>query len=252
MKSVLVFLLFNVVHSLAFSQVVAVQTDLGRKVMLCIDNHLVIAAEGTMCKNLLVETDNGTIAIDSVRGNEHYRYHAIAPGSSKIFVKRRTPLNKVEILDTLSLLVQRLPIGSPRFAGKTSGTLKHARVLAEVGLSGAPIENFDITASLPIQSFTIMVLRSRMEIFKRNNTGSRFDSLTQDFLYALKDNDQLKFVDITVKDCDGAIRHCSPLEFTIVETTAYENQKATDVIVEDPITGERKTLRSAIIKVKKK
>ena len=227
------------------SQVVAVQNDNDKHFMLCIDNDITVAVEGLKSTSIVVTTDNGTIRKDYYRGLGHYVFHADRSGVANIIVKRK--LGNIEkIIDTVRFYVRRMPLSTPRFAGKSKGELKQNIVLIQMGLI-APIECCGFDARFKIAGYTVQVFRNKEILFAREIKGAGIDSLTNDFFYGLKDNDVLRFTNIQIEDCDGELREAEFIEFTVTETHEYEYIDAEEqTVIEDPFTGETKKIRRRI------
>lgn len=229
-------ILFCLFTNISISQVVAIQNQTNMTLRLCIYNHLTIAVEGHRADEIIVSTNNGSIRQDEALGSGHFIYQANMAGTSMIFVGKQIG-NRIETIDSVRFRIYRIPILPPKFAGKSKGLLDHSVIMAQLGI----IVHGDIHGdrTFPVNSYSVVVNRKGKEIFKRSVAGPRIDKVTSDFFQSLKNNDQLKFQNIEVLDCDGQLRKAEEIDIIVTNAVKDGKGKTTDTLyVEDPVSGE--------------
>jgi hypothetical protein len=237
MKTCVLLIAFCLTCIIGNAQVVAIQVDKENKVYLCVDNPLTVAVEGLSSRDISLSTDNGEIKKDEYSIG-HYNYHPKYPGIGMIYVKKNILKGGNKIIDSMRLRVHRMPLPQPKFAGRSSGSMSKAQILVQAGIT-APIENFDINGQYRVHSYTVLVYRDKTEIFRKQILGPLFDKTVSDFLYSLQNEDELKFTEIKITDCDGELRLTDPISITVKDATEYRKVKQTDTLmIEDPMTGE--------------
>ena len=234
MKVLLFVLLLAALSSTVFSQVVAVQTVRTQEVILCGHNQLIAAVEGYPPGSISLSTNNGRITKGEDPG--HYNFEPQSVGRATVYVWVEEENSSKRLLDSVRFNVERRAVSGSLFAGKVGGRLSHRIVVQQLGLF-APIE-YTHFGNHPIRSFAVVVYRNDQVIFNSNIQGPRFDSTTLSFFYTLKNNDKLRFENITLMDCDGVMRQLEPIEFLIKEAFKFTGAKLTNYMTLDPLTGQ--------------
>lgn len=255
MKSFILWTVIFLSPLVVLSQVVAIQNDRDRDLFLCLDNRLTVAVEKIASKDILLSTDNGSIKPDKYGDVGQYIYHAKTPGRAMIYVKKRNKRGTESIIDSVEFYVRRMPDPTPRFAGKSRGSLSQEILMAHLGVI-VYYECEEHYPRFPVNSYSIAVYRGGKEIFRRQIKGATIDKESADFFRSFKNGDLLKFEDIKISDCDGELRSTEQIEITVTDAGVFEYQKlkSTDTTyLENPVTGEliQKITDSAWIRIDK-
>ncbi len=243
----LIYILFFFLSPLSgYTQVVAVQALKMNTVYIGVSNPLVIAAENTSSKSLVVTTDNGEIRIDSFARQGHYTLWPDHPGAATIIIKKKTSKG-LKTIDSTFFRVKRIPPPVPRLSGKKGGEISKAVLCIQIAPE-AVMEDIHTCAKFMITGFTVVIVRRDKEIFSRsvyNKKGARIDAATSKFFQRLHNKDKVIFRDITEIGFDGFTNNLAPLNFTI--TNARESRKSRskhgEEIVIDPVTGLEKVIK---------
>lgn len=217
--------------------VVAIQNNRQNILYSCVANSITVAAENIPCRDILLETDNGTIRTDSFRPPGHYTIWPDKLGNATVIVKRKKGRGYVTI-GQMPFRVRRFE-ASARFLGKNEGELSTIEVRESVA-PATVILGGDFCGHYLIDSFTITVIRDGEEIFKKrlyDMNGARFDDTTRNFLATVKQRDKLFFSEITCKDlCRQSVK-LGDMEFVISNAHEKRPEHGQEIRI-DPITGQ--------------
>lgn len=218
------------------NSVVAIQNDNQNILYSCYGNNIIVAVENTSCGDIFLETDNGTIEIDSFRRG-HYIIRPVKLGRATITIKRKKGKDYVTIRQMPYRVIQFEV--TPSFAGKKNGELSNIEVREGIA-PAAVFEGYYIDARYQIDSFTILVFRDGSEIFKRllyDANGARFDDTTLNFLATVKQGDRVLFTKMTYRDFCNQSCKLNDMEFVISNAHEKRPEHGQEIRI-DPITGQ--------------
>jgi hypothetical protein len=167
----------------------------------CVDNPVAIAVENCRSRSVKVSIDSGSITRCKGRKNINYLVHPAHEGYAVITIKK-----KKKTIATKRFKVNPFPF-TIELNGKTGGDMDHSSFVVQTHLSASM--GLDIQGNFPILSYSVIINRKNEAIFKRiisDGRNGKIDSVTQDFLYTLENNDSVFFKDIIIKGCDGTPR----------------------------------------------
>ncbi len=243
MKRLIALLFLNMVIQTGNGQVVAIETPRGHQLYMCIDNHFKVAVENTPSKDLVLETDNGSIDREEDYPPGYYKINTKKDGKAVIYVDRKTPKG-LKRIDSQIFWVKKLPCVAA-LGGKPGGPFSKSSICAQI----APqvyVANLNIHPDFIIEQFTVIVhCPCGQELFKRtlknNGTfGARIDPTTNDFFTTLENGDTVLFTDFKIRNCDFGLepQFYQPMVFTITEAEKYHKPIPGEVYeLEDPVTG---------------
>jgi GldM C-terminal domain len=236
-KTVFSILLFSLFGHLTQGQV-AIQNDLQNIAYVALPNPLTVAANGINPMNIVLATNNGEIRQDNSDRNWKCNYWPSAPGMAKVYVKKKLPDSRLVTIDSTLFLVKNIPLPYATLAGARGGNISQELLMVQI----APSANFqEVCGRASIISFNIDVFRKGKNVFRRTLSdphGTRIDSATKEFFYQLRNNDNVVFSKITIKNFDKKTTVIEPIEFTITDAHKYRKVfKDEPITLFDPVTG---------------
>jgi len=240
MKQIITIFPLVLVLQIGFAQVVAIQNIRGDQLYVCDDNHLKVAVEKCPSKDIQLAIDNGKIIKEQ---NPSPGYFTVMPeheGLTTIYVRRKTAKG-YKIIDSQFFHAHLIPLPNPTLNGKSGGAITKSELCKQVGLVANM--NWGGCGMYRIDSFIVIAYCScGKEIFRRSmtdkRTGTRIDSVTNEFFTTLKNKDKVVFKDFTVFICTERV--CDSLVFTVTDAEKYIKPVYTPVEEYeyiDPVTG---------------
>lgn len=176
------FLLFSVDVA---GQQFTVSADKMNVLYIGILNPITPMVENVACKDLIVETSNGTIT----QSGEPCQYQTMPdrPGTTNISIYRKMNGQK-QLVGVREFRTKRIPDPLASIGGKPSGTMSWRILKVQMGVV-LYMPNFDFDARFLVNSFKITVVRNQNVIFEKDCTGARFDDETIRMLQTIKAGD---------------------------------------------------------------
>jgi hypothetical protein len=107
----------------------------------------------------------------------------------------------------------------PKYAamvgGKESGQIRRAEFLAQQGVAGMRYSAGNHWERIPIDSFSIIIIRDSVVIAQIKNKGQTFISNTKDQISKLFVNDRILIYNIYGRDYGDKVVFVRPIEFII-------------------------------------
>lgn len=180
--ALLLFLFFSI-H--AIGQQFIVSADKMNVLYIGILNPITPMVENVGCKDLVVETNNGTLT----KANEPCQYYAVPdrPGITNVSIYRKMNGQK-QLIGTREFRTKKIPDPMASIGGKPSGTMSWRILKVQMGVV-LYMPNFDFDARFLVNSFKITVVRNQNVIFEKDCTGARFDDETLRVLQTIKAGD---------------------------------------------------------------
>ena len=238
MKNTFIAILLCITADTSLGQVVAMQNDLQNIMYYGVANPITVAADGVKPSELVLTSSNCNIYSDSFSRAGHYIVWPKRAGDSWIYMSKKEKNGRLKIIDSTLLQVRPLPLPSAHLIRSDGAFISQLMLLIQV----APEATYNEScAKVSITSFTLEVYRKANRIFRRafsNPNGTRFDSITHDFFYHVKNSDKIFFRNITTIGPDRMTRVIEPLMLTITSNGRYRKLAVPDTtIVVDPVTG---------------
>jgi hypothetical protein len=99
---------------------------------------------------------------------------------------------------------------------REGGSIKKGELLAQQGVRGMRLIADNHWESIPVDSFSIIVLRDSVTILSKRNTGAFFTESLKSDLKNLTTNDKIIIYRISARDYGDKQVSIRPLEFTVL------------------------------------
>lgn len=176
------FLLFSVD---VVGQQFTVSADKMNVLYIGILNPITPMVENVACKDLIVETNNGTLT----KADEPCQYQAVPdrPGITNISLYKKVNGHK-QLIGTREFRTKRIPDPLASVAGRSGGAVSGRLLKIQIGVV-LRIDGFDFAGGFQVNSFKVAVVRNQNVIFEKDCTGARFDDETIRMLQTIKAGD---------------------------------------------------------------
>lgn len=175
-----------------------------------IDNPLTIAVENIPSNSIIVRTDNGTIS--GSQGSYVFRSSQIGKADITLYKKVN---GKLKQIGKSSFRVKLLPDPIAK-VGPSSGGKIQKIILKSQQYIRADYAGIDIDINIPIDSFTVTIIRGDTCTSKElKNYTNKFSQELIDALAEIKQSDIVIFKDIYSKRYNGESRVLDPIFFFI-------------------------------------
>ncbi|MFN7119082.1 MAG: GldM family protein [Saprospiraceae bacterium] len=175
-----------------FSQKIAIENKKFNIAYPGIGNFFTIMVENVPCNELIITTDNGMI-----KGMDcEYEFIPNSIGIAKIYIKRKVKSNIVTLGERV-YRIMRFP--ATAYIGRyKSDKIKATELKAQEGIV-ILIEKLDICGRIPVQRFTMKIVRNNTVICTLTNEGGKFNDAIRNELAKIKSGDKVYFEDIYAK-----------------------------------------------------
>ena len=175
-----------------------------------VDNPLTIAVENCPSNSIIVKTDNGTIS--GSRGSYVFRSNQF--GKADIILYKKVN-GKLKQIGKSSFRVKLIPDPIAKVGPSAGGKIQRI-ILKSQQYIRADYAGVDIDINIPIDSFTVIIIRGDTCISKElKNYTSKFSKELTDALAEIKQSDIVIFKDIYSKRYNGETRILDPIFFFI-------------------------------------
>jgi hypothetical protein len=193
MKKALSLLLCSLSSVVLYGQSFAVSADKMNVAYEGVFNELTIVLENCNCDKLVVSTDNGTLVKSDKRCG--YILSKAKPGFANFLVQKRE-VDKLTKVGEVKYKVLPFPLPSTGLAGRRDKSMPIQIFKVQLGIANAYYGCAE-TGTYPILSFRVEILRDKILIFSRENSGNYFDAETKQFFsQKLKPGDTVFFKNI--------------------------------------------------------
>lgn len=214
MKQILLLMVLLTVSIRAYAQHVTVSADKMNIAYIGVSNPISVSADSVACDEIILKTDNGTIA----GAGCDYNYMPGIPGNARIevYTKRGNILKKIY---EYPLRAKKVPPPTISVAGKTGGFISRTQLTRSPGPESI-IPDFDYDFRYIITSFTITITRGAdfnvlLQHTVNNNNGASFNDEIRAAFSHLRRNDRIEIGNIKVKDADGQLRTMKDMSLQI-------------------------------------
>lgn len=148
-------------------------------------NPITPMVENIACKDLIVETNNGTLE----KGSEPCQYTVMPdkPGLTNISIFLKTANGK-KLVGIKEFRTKRVSQPTPYVGARNRGKIKGTLLKAQLGVV-LHIDGFDFDAPFKVNSFNIIIERNQSVIFENQCLGARFDAQTLQAIENIKPGD---------------------------------------------------------------
>ncbi len=206
------------------AQTVAIQHSKLQYVYPYIGNHMTIIAENVPCDSLHITSDNGVVKRDSYSDNPCT--YVIAP---RKMMDVNLKLFRISGKDTIAIGERRLRTRpwreqEARFGRIRNGSMSLGEFKATKGVV-VPILNMDISGTLKVLDYEILVVRKEELVLELKNEGGRLLEENQKALEIVREGDLIIIDHIRIvftRDEDERPTRLASLKFTIRKTYRKE------------------------------
>ena len=191
-------------------QLFSVSSDKNNVLYAGVENPLTITVQNILPKDILVKTDNGTLS----GANGHYVFYTDTGDVANLTLYRKSSNGNVKI-GVSSFRVRQLLDPRAHVGSMYGGQINSSYIKAQAGIK-TDIEAIYYQKGIPIESFTINIIRGKDYVFKEiKNEGQLFNKDVRNALSLLQNGDSVIFNNIIAKRHDGTLTILSPLTFLI-------------------------------------
>jgi hypothetical protein len=192
------------------AQSFVVSNDKENNLYLGVENPLIAIVEKMKCGSFILTTDNGKIREYE---NCRYIYNAERIGNATITIIKVKGNDTVNIGKSV-FNVKEIPKPIAKIGGKNSGIIDKNLLLRSGGIL-THYENFDFDLSVPIISYSLLIVKNNDSTYFKVVKGNKFtDELIQEFS-RFKTNERVYFLDIIAKLNKGKYIELESLKFII-------------------------------------
>ena len=210
MKYIYSILFFSLCFVSAVGQKFSIAADKMNVLYADVDNPLTIAAENCPSNSIIVKTDNGKIS--GSQGAYVFRSNQIGKADITLYKKVKGKLKQIGKSSFRVKLISD-PIAK---VGPSAGGKIQRIILKSQQYIRADYADIDININIPIDSFTVTIIRGDTCISKElKNYTNKFSKELTDALAEIKQSDVVIFKDIYSKRYNGETRVLEPIFFFI-------------------------------------
>ena len=210
MKYIYSILFFSLCFVSAVGQKFSIAADKMNVLYADVDNPLTIAVENCPSNSIIVKTDNGTIS--GSKGSYVFRSNQF--GKADIILYKKVN-GKLKQIGKNSFRVKLIPDPIAKVGPSAGGKIQRI-ILKSQQYIRADYAGVDIDINIPIDSFTVIIIRGDTCISKElKNYTSKFSKELTDALAEIKQSDIVIFKDIYSKRYNGETKILDPIFFFI-------------------------------------
>ena len=181
------------------AQVISIENTSFEYALPTIPNYLTIVVENNSCANLLVETNNGTIAKEE--GKESVCRFVFIPekiGKATLHVYKLKGIEK-QLLGKREYIIRKWPEQKATFAKLQAGSVEKGEFLAYSGVHIPISEGLEIDAKIPVKSYLIKVVRDGSLFLDLANNGESLEIKNRQLFDQVKSGDVVSFENIVAR-----------------------------------------------------
>ena len=185
-----------------------------------LDNPMTFTIENTKMKDVVLTTDNGTIAIDAQSGGwGHFIYRPVSSGLATINIGIRKKKG-IKNIGKYEVRVRELTPPRPILMGKFEGTIPKHELCVAIGPQAMYNYGGAICGSARIYQFTIYISRNNDIIYTKGASdwaGARFDDETREFFKTLQPGDEVWLTGFEIYAADARRRNRDDIKLIVVD-----------------------------------
>ncbi len=213
-KASFMYLVFLFGCSNLSGQKTAISADKSNVLYLEMDNPITIAAENTSCKVLIVKSDNGTI--EGKNGSYECRPESIGRANITVFLKQNGKLKQIgKSAFRVKYYIDESDIVF--YIGNCSNDCTISKsMLQSQQYVRAQVENSDVNATFPVDSFMVQIFSNNAVKVKRN-VGNEINLELKNEFESLNNGDTLVFRNIYSHRQNGTVIQLKPIRIEVSE-----------------------------------